>query len=401
MLEQPGPAKATLLYYSELSHGAIGVDDSLVEGLIKKALKAFLNTIVVYYDRQATVARQLADGTISIPYHRRSRLIDEVAKFLDPNMLDFTIVRNTPSALRDVLHGRRHYRYKAGFHPTFPHALRRVHEAQLTGAGLLRKQIEYRFKRHQLNRLAAQCDFVMSSSDRMIDGADARNAATFFRLHNGFDDELVPGASQQAEARHGALRFVYSGSVDMTRRADVILGAFDDLSRDDWRLDMFTTDVARAKEVVGSAMRRRHDQVHIIPAIDRASLFRRLSECDVGICLIPVTPLYAVSSPLKMTEYYACGIPAVMTRLPACLEAFEGRGCGFFTDFDRASIRRTIEEILSTDRRELRRMGAIGREFVRAERNYRKIAGDLAGFLQSLRPDGIPATAHASRSRSW
>jgi hypothetical protein len=41
-------------------------------------------------------------------------------------------------------------------------------------------------------------------------------------------------------------------------------------------------------------------------------------------------------------------------------------------------------------------MGAIGREFVRAERNYRKIAGDLAGFLQSLRQDDIPATAHVS-----
>jgi glycosyltransferase involved in cell wall biosynthesis len=397
MLEQPSPAKATLLYYSELSHGAIGVDDSLVEGLIKKELKAFLNTIVVYYDRQATAARQLADGTISIPYHRRSRLIDEVAKFLDPNVLDFTIVRNTPSALRGVLNRRRHYRYRAGFHPTFPHALRRVHEAQLTGAGLLRKQIEYRFKRHQLNRLAGKCDFVMSSSDRMIDGADAR---TFFRLHNGFDEDLVPVPPQQVEARNGALRFVYSGSVDTTRRADVILGAFDDLSRDDWRLDIFTTEVARAKEVIGSAMGRRREQVHIIPAIDRASLFRRLMECDVGICLIPVTPLYAVSSPLKMTEYYACGIPAVMTRLPACLEAFEGRGCGFFTDFDRASIKRTIEEILSTDPRDLRRMGAIGREFVRAERNYRKIAGDLAGFLQSLRQDDIPATAHASRSRS-
>jgi hypothetical protein len=69
MLEQPSPAKATRLYYSERSHGAIGVDESLVEGRIKKELKAFLNTIVVYYDRQATAARQLADRTIG---HRSS-----------------------------------------------------------------------------------------------------------------------------------------------------------------------------------------------------------------------------------------------------------------------------------------------------------------------------------------
>jgi hypothetical protein len=76
MLEQPSPAKATLLYYSERSHGAIGVDESLVEGRIKKELKAFLNTIVVYYDRQATAARQLAVGTIGHRSSGHGRVLD-------------------------------------------------------------------------------------------------------------------------------------------------------------------------------------------------------------------------------------------------------------------------------------------------------------------------------------
>jgi glycosyltransferase involved in cell wall biosynthesis len=145
-------------------------------------------------------------------------------------------------------------------------------------------------------------------------------------------------------------------------------------------------------------MRRRSGQVRILPAIDRASLFRELARCNVGLCLIPVVPLYLVSSPLKMIEYYACGMPSIMTPLPACLEAFGESGCGFFADFDIDSIKRAIEKVLATDRAQLRRMGAIGRDFVVAERNYGKIARDLAEFLLPF--DKIPPANDDAVSRS-
>jgi glycosyltransferase involved in cell wall biosynthesis len=234
----------------------------------------------------------------------------------------------------------------------------------------------------------------------MIENSRVRQNMKFFRLHNGVDEDILPHRMQPAEAHEGPLRFVYIGNFEIARQLDVVFRAFDELESDNWRVDIFSADAARAGEVIRCSMRRRPDHVRILPAVDRAALFRELARYDVGLCLIPVNPLFLVSSPLKMVEYYACGIPAIMTPLPACIEAFGDRNCGFFTDFDPDSIRQTIRTVLSTDRSQLRRMGAIGREFVRAERNYRKIAGDLAGFLQSLRQDDIPATAHASRSRS-
>jgi glycosyltransferase involved in cell wall biosynthesis len=373
-------AKPRLLYYTELSHDAIGIDDSFVEGVIKKEIKPYLDTIAIYYDRHAEKTQQLGDDTISIPYHARDGLIEAVSSFVDPAKLDFVIVRNTPPALRGVLSNRARYGYQVGFHPTFPHALRRLEEARLTRRGLLRKHVEYLLKRHRLNGYVRRCDFILSTSSYMIENAAVRQSMTFFEMPGGFDADLVPTRQQSDK---GPVRFIYQGSFDITRRMDVVLSAFDDLPGDDWRLEIFTADFDRAAALVQSSVRRHVGNVTVNAAIDRAALFEKVSANDVGICMIPTTPLYAVSSPLKMAEYYACGIPAIMSPLPACRDAFADRGCGFFSEFDRASIKRTLEQVLSTDRAMLRDMGAAGRALVMADRNYRKIAKDLADFLLS------------------
>jgi glycosyltransferase involved in cell wall biosynthesis len=376
------PTKPRLLYYTELSYDSMGVDDSFVQGVIKKEIKPHLDTIAVYYDRHAEKARQLGDDAISIPYRARGSLIEAVASFIDPAKLDFVIVRNTPPALRGVLSNRARYGYKVGFHPTFPHALRRLEEARLTRRGRLRKHVEYFLKRHRLNGFARRCDFILSTSSHMIEDASLRQTMTFFEMPGGFDADLVPTPRQSDK---GPMRFVYQGSFDLTRRMDVVLSAFDDLPSDDWQLEIFTADFERAAALVQSTVRRHSGRVRVNAAIERAVLFEKLTANDIGICMIPTTPLYAVSSPLKMAEYYACGIPAIMSPLPACRDAFADRACGFFSDFDRASIRRTLEQVLSTDRDVLKAMGAAGRALVMADRTYRKIATDLANFLLSLK----------------
>jgi glycosyltransferase involved in cell wall biosynthesis len=376
--------RVTLLYYSEFASSVVGLDDSFVEGAVRKQLKEFFRTIVVYYDKSVDKTREASHDTIVVPYRRRSRLIEEVSAFVDPGSIDFLIVRNTVAALRNALRHRSRYGYKVGFHPTFPHALRRVHEANLAGHARLRKRIEYHFNTFRLNREAKRCDFVISSSDEMIADPSIRRNMRFFRLDNGVDVGILPSGAQQVGDRTGPIRFVYIGNFDIARQLDVVFRAFDELESDNWRIDVFTADGRRANEIIARSMKRISGRVRILPAIDRAALFRELPQYDVGLCLIPVVPLYLVSSPLKMIEYYACGIPSIMTPLPACLEAFGGRGCAFFADFNIDSIRQTIEKVLSTDRAQLRRMGATGRQFVIAERNYGKIARDLAEFLFTI-----------------
>jgi glycosyltransferase involved in cell wall biosynthesis len=384
--------RATLLYYSEFASRGVGVDDSFVEGAVKKELKEFFRTIVVYYDKSVDTSRQLNNDSIVVPYRRRNRLIEELSHFIDPGTIDFVIVRNTVAALLDVLRNRSRYGYQVGFHPTFPHALRRVHEANLVRRARIRKQIEYHLSTFRLNKAAARCDFILSSSADMITSNSIWQRTRFFRLHNGVDESLLP-SSAQPPGESAPFRFVYIGNFDPARQLDVVFRAFDELSSDNWRIDIFSTDYRRAKDVIDHSMKRRLSQVRILPAIERASLFRELTSYDIGLCLIPVVPLYLVSSPLKMIEYYACGIPSLMTPLPACLEAFGERGCGFFTEFDIDSIKQAVQKVMATDRSQLRRMGAIGRGFVVAERNYGKIARDLAEFL--LSSDKMPVIGDA------
>ena len=376
--------KRKLLYYSEFSNDAIGLDDSLVEGLIRKELRRWLDTIVVYYSRTEKTSRSIGDGLISIPYDQRDNLVEAVSEFVDVRALDFIVVRNTLAALHDALRNRRRFNYLVGFHPTFPHNLRRVHESDLAGKGRLRKRIEYRLKERRLNRLASMCDFIVSSSEYMIDDASLRRSMKFFKISNGVDlDQVLP-----YEPRHphpdAPLRFVYIGSFDLARQLDVVFAAFDDLIDTSWNLTIFTPKPEEAEEIVRQSMPRVADRVEVLAAKPRGELFRRLADYDVGINLIPVNPVYTVSSPIKLFEYYACGLPAVMTPLPACLELFGDRNVGWITDFDRKAITRTLADVLRTDRAEILRLGAAGREIVLNERNYRKIGGEFAAFLEAL-----------------
>jgi hypothetical protein len=66
------------------------------------------------------------------------------------------------------------------------------------------------------------------------------------------------------------------------------------------------------------------------------------------------------------------------------MELFGDRNVGWITDFDRKAITRTLADVLQTDRAEILRLGAAGREIVLNERNYRKIGGEFAAFLEAL-----------------
>jgi glycosyltransferase involved in cell wall biosynthesis len=65
-------------------------------------------------------------------------------------------------------------------------------------------------------------------------------------------------------------------------------------------------------------------QLAFVPRVDHDRVRAYLEAADIGLLLYPATQYLAqFSSPLKLVEYLACGLPVVATRLPSIEEAID------------------------------------------------------------------------------
>lgn len=78
-----------------------------------------------------------------------------------------------------------------------------------------------------------------------------------------------------------------------------------------------------------------------------SNILEILSTYDIGLGIIPNTPLYSVSSPIKAMEYAGNAVIPLLNDLPEYLRLFD-KSNAFFTANNPDSITKTLEEILST-----------------------------------------------------
>ena len=129
-------------------------------------------------------------------------------------------------------------------------------------------------------------------------------------------------------------------------------------------------------------MSRHAGRVRVLPALPREQVLARLGDYDIGLCLLPVTPVMTVSSPIKIFEYYACGLPVVMTEIPACRELFDEQ-TGWFCAFERDAIRLALTAAIAEPPEQVQQRGLAGQAAVRRRRAYPELAAEFALFLQT------------------
>ncbi|MHB8623216.1 MAG: glycosyltransferase family protein [Sulfuricaulis sp.] len=359
---------------------------SAIQGIFHGHLKKYAEVDLVYFDRTSGTPTKLADQLV-LPYDFKRRGVTKVlSAMVDLADYDFVIVRNFFPALKNVLSERARYAYQVGFWESFPHSLRRLHEARTTGRALWRKTIEYAIKRRLERRLIAQCDFYLPITETFRTRLRPELRIPYLPLPMGVDFSHLE-AGPLPEVSPTAKRFIYVGVVDRLRQLDLIVAAISGV-KGDFVLDIYTPSKNELVEQIES--RAAVDpRIRVHPPQPRDELLRRMRDYDVGIGLIPESPLYVVASPTKALEYYAVGIPAILNQLPEYVSLFDER-CAFLCPFTEQDIRRTVTGILPMSRAELRRMGEAGQEMVRSRRDYAVLATELYRFLGQRLNAGQP-----------
>jgi len=107
-----------------------------------------------------------------------------------------------------------------------------------------------------------------------------------------------------------------------------------------------------------------------------------VARADVGIAPIPRGALFDVSSPTKLVEYLALGVPAVASDIPDQQLVLDASGAGLCVPMTVAAFCGAITALLDDPDRAAR--GARGQAWVRAHRSYDVLGRQVAQRYRSL-----------------
>lgn len=352
-----------------------GANHSSIEGIFGGHLARLCDVYLVYFMKDKQHVARIEGNRIFLPYSaKRKGICANIEKFCDLSMFDVVIVRNYFPVLRQLLKDRGCYGYKLGFWNSFPHSFRRLFEALQERKAVLRKKIEYYFRKRIEAGLVSQCDFliVMSKEFKKVFYPDI--PIRYLPLPMGVDFEGLPAGHCSVEGQ--LTKFIYTGTVDHLRQTDLIVEAFA-ATAGNFILDIYT---ASNNPITQKIAALNDDRITLYPPLPRDELFKVMVNYDVGVGFIPENTLYRVSSPTKTLEYYSVGIPAMVNFLPEYVELFDEH-TAFFCDFDKTSIQQSVWKILTMSKADVCNVGIKGKRRVFQERNYKILSENLLSFI--------------------
>jgi glycosyltransferase involved in cell wall biosynthesis len=116
--------------------------------------------------------------------------------------------------------------------------------------------------------------------------------------------------------------------------------------------------------------------------VTQADVARYISASDLGLVILPDVLSARGRVTLKEFEYWACGIPAVLPRLPALQEVVGDEAASlFYTPGDAADLAAKITTLLADEDRRLE-MGRLGQQRVAEKFEWRALTGKIAHLCE-------------------
>jgi len=124
------------------------------------------------------------------------------------------------------------------------------------------------------------------------------------------------------------------------------------------------------------------DRFYFSGWVRQADVARYISASDLGLVILPDLLSARGRVTLKEFEYWACGVPVVLPRLPALQEVVGDEAASlFYTPGNAAELAAEVNELLADgDRR--REMGRVGQQRVSDKFEWRALTGEIARLCE-------------------
>jgi len=129
-------------------------------------------------------------------------------------------------------------------------------------------------------------------------------------------------------------------------------------------------------------------QVKIMGRIRHSEMAQTLARARIGICPLQDIPKFRVNIPVKVFEYWACGLPVISSDLPPIRPFFKNvHGGILFSPSDAAELAQAITWLLAHPTGAAH-MGQRGREAVVQRFNHRREVRKLERFFARITAEG-------------
>jgi glycosyltransferase involved in cell wall biosynthesis len=126
------------------------------------------------------------------------------------------------------------------------------------------------------------------------------------------------------------------------------------------------------------------ENVIIHDPVDQIEVPKFISMCDVGIVPLPDHPYWRFQSPLKLLEYLAMEKVVILTDIPAHRSVIGEAKCGVYISAANPMEIAKAMEYVYLNKDSLKERGKIGREIVKREYTWEKVARSLENYLLSI-----------------
>jgi glycosyltransferase involved in cell wall biosynthesis len=246
-----------------------------------------------------------------------------------------------------------------------------------------------RFLLHRVVLRKASLVFVQSAAMATALAArgvpDARLAPVPMGVDLAVTDHVTPAQDARLDGRRVV---AYLGSVARSRASLFLLALADALAaaRPETLL-VIAGDAPSPEEAAWfRAALAQHANVLLTGWLPHAAALAYVACAEVGISPIPRGALFDVSSPTKLVEYLALGVPAVASDIPDQCDVIAQSGAGHCVPMTVPAFCSAIVDLLDDPQRAER--GARGRAWVRAHRSYDVIGCQVAARYRALAGEG-------------
>jgi glycosyltransferase involved in cell wall biosynthesis len=235
---------------------------------------------------------------------------------------------------------------------------------------------------------------VFVQSTAMADALVARGVprARLVAVPMGVDVTLAAGIAPASDPRLAGRRVVvYLGSIARSRASTFLLDLADALAL--VRPEVLLVIAGDAPTPADAAWFRAalagRANVLFTGWLAHAAALAYVARAEAGIAPIPRGALFDVSSPTKLVEYLALGVPAVVSDIPDQRHVIDATGAGWCGPMTVPAFCAAIVALLDDPERATR--GARGQAWVRAHRAYDVIGRQVAQQYRRLLEPGAPA----------
>jgi glycosyltransferase involved in cell wall biosynthesis len=240
-----------------------------------------------------------------------------------------------------------------------------------------------------LESVAALCFDAILTADSLTLRRLARTGSSHKRVFYNFPNlDFFPRPARQIEKRFD---LVYRGGISERAGTFLLLDALRLLTRESRRPSLLLIgycDHAAAERKLRDriASLGLSSQVTICGRIPHDDMAAALGQARVGICPLNDTPKFRLNIPVKIFEYWACGLPVVASDLRPSRPFVHASGAGLlFPAGDAVALARGITNLLDQpDHAE--QMGARGRAIVEQRLNNSAEARKLLALCARLVP---------------